>query len=65
MIEKISKEFSKNNIFHKIEGSSILTRRSKINIPDINEDISYLTGIIAGDGTLVKSKRKREDFTIP
>ncbi len=62
MIKKISKILSKNNIFHKINKKYVLTRRSKVKIPEINFDISYLVGVIAGDGTLIKSKRKRGGF---
>jgi len=59
MIKKISKELVKDNIYHKIEENFILTRRSKTKIPPLNEDISYLLGVISGDGSVIKSKRKR------
>ncbi|MAG07830.1 hypothetical protein CMI46_03385 [Candidatus Pacearchaeota archaeon] len=61
-ILKLSKELSKRNIFHKIEGNKILTRRSKTKIPEINEDIMYLLGVIEGDGSLAIAKRKRGGY---
>lgn len=62
MIKKISRELTKRGIYHKIEKEFILTRRSKTIIPLINEDIFYLLGVISGDGSLTKSKRKRGGY---
>jgi hypothetical protein len=59
MILKISKKLKENNIYHKVEGNLIKTRRSNTKIPSINKDIIYLIGVIAGDGCLTRSKRKR------
>lgn len=63
MILKVSEILTKRNIFHKIKKKKICTRRSKVKIPHlINNDIAYLVGVIAGDGSLVISKRKRGGF---
>ncbi len=62
MISKVSKRLLENNIYHKIEKNKVLTRRSKIRVPLINEDIFYLLGVISGDGSLIKSKRKRGGY---
>ena len=62
MIKRISKELFKGNIYHKIKENKILTRRSNIKIPLINEDIFYLLGVVEGDGSLIKSKRKRGGY---
>ena len=59
MIKKISKELTKRSIYHKIEENFILTRKSKTKIPLVNKEIFYLLGVISGDGSLVKTKRKR------
>lgn len=59
MINKISNLLSERNIYHKIDGTKIHTRRSKIIIPELNLDIAYLIGVIVGDGAMVETKRKR------
>ena len=62
MIKKISNQLAKKNIYHKIEKNKIFTRRSKTRIPSINKDIFYLLGVISGDGSMIKSKRKRGGY---
>ena len=62
MIKEVSNELRKKNVYHKIEKNFILTRRSKTKIPSTNEDIFYLLGVICGDGSLVKAKRKRGGY---
>lgn len=62
MMKKISEELKKRNIYHKTKEDKILTRRSETKIPKINEDIFYLLGAISGDGSLIKSKRKRGGY---
>ncbi len=62
MIKKVSKELKRRNIYHKKKEKFILTRRSKTKIPLVNEDIFYLLGAICGDGSLIKSKRKRGGY---
>ena len=59
MIIKVSKKLLEKNIFHRVEGDKIFTRKSITKIPSINEDLVYLIGIIAGDGSLIICKRKR------
>ena len=61
-ITQLSKELLSRNIFHKVERNVIFTRRSKVSIPNFNKDISYLLGVIAGDGSLTLAKRKRGGF---
>jgi len=62
MIKEISKELTKRNIYHKIKENFILTKRSKTKIPLISKDIFYLLGVISGDGSLVKTKRKKGGY---
>ncbi len=62
MIKKVSKELKKRNIYHKKEKEFILTKKSKTRIPNVNEDVFYLLGVISGDGSLVKCKRKRGGY---
>lgn len=62
MIKKISKELAKRNIYHKIEENFVLTRKSKTKIPLMNENVFYLLGVISGDGSLTKPKRKRGGY---
>ena len=59
ILKEISKELGKRKVFHKVEKRLIRTRRSKVKIPLMSKDIAYLIGVIAGDGSLVKCKRKR------
>jgi hypothetical protein len=59
MIKKISKKLKENNIFHKVEGSHIITRKSKVKIPNLSKDMAYIVGVIAGDGSLSTSKREK------
>ncbi len=62
MINKISALLRENKVYHKIEKCTIVTRRSKTKIPKINADIMYLLGVIEGDGSLTKTKRKRGGY---
>jgi len=62
IIKKLSSKLSESNIFHKIEKDFIKTRRSSVKIPKPNKDIFYLLGIIRGDGSLTKTKRKRGGY---
>lgn len=58
----ISQKLSEFKIFHKIENKIIITKRSKSKIPKMNEDIAYLIGVITGDGSLIRSIRKKGGF---
>ncbi|MBR9701374.1 hypothetical protein GOV13_00455 [Candidatus Pacearchaeota archaeon] len=62
LINEISSELTKRNIFHKIEKNFIRTRKSKIKVPIITNDIAYLLGVIRGDGSLCQSKRKKGGY---
>lgn len=62
MIKQLSKELSKRGIYNKIEKDSIRTRKSRVKIPRINNDIIYLIGVIAGDGSLSMTKRKKGGY---
>lgn len=54
----ISDFLTKLNVWHKIEGDYIRTRRTRLKIPEINNKIAYFTGAITGDGAITKCKRK-------
>ena len=54
----ISNFLTKLNVWHKIEGNYIRTRKMRIKIPKIDNKIAYLAGAITGDGSITKCKRK-------
>lgn len=62
MITQVSGLLKKNNIEHRIIGNSIIVRRGKkVKIPKrVDEEISYLCGVICGDGCLDKPTRKKD-----
>jgi len=57
-IETISNFLTKLNVWHKIEGNCIHTKRTCLRIPEIDNRVAYFTGVITGDGSITKSKRK-------
>lgn len=57
----VSNELRRKNVFHQINGRRVLTRRSSIRIPKFNSDLAYLIGVIAGDGSMTRSRRKKEE----
>ena len=59
MLSQVSNKLKQNNIYHTIKDNFIITRKSKVLIQEVNGDLSYLIGVIAGDGTLIKTKRKK------
>lgn len=59
MITEVSEKLKENNVFHKIKECKISTRKTIVTIPEIDEDIAYLVGVIAGDGNLSICKRKK------
>jgi intein/homing endonuclease len=62
ILQQVSKELYKQHVFHKINGEFILTRKSKVKICKPDVDIAYLLGVIAGDGAMITSKRKRGGY---
>ncbi len=62
MIYDISSELNKKRVFHKVDNPFIITKRTATKIPLINNDVAYITGVIAGDGTMVTSKRKKGGY---
>ena len=54
----ISDFLTKLNVWHKIEGNYIRTKRTRLKIPEIDNKIAYFTGVITGDGAITKCKRK-------
>ncbi len=62
LIYEISNLLSKKNVFHKINNNSIITKKLKIEIPKVDEDISYLVGVISGDGSMITSKMKKGGY---
>jgi len=57
-IQKVSEILNQLKVWHKIQENYIITRRKQIRIPEINSEIAYLAGVIAGDGAITKTKRK-------
>lgn len=58
-ITAVTRFLKKNKIWHKVEGRFIKTRRKRVKIPEVNEEVAYLTGAITGDGTITTCKRKK------
>jgi len=56
-IQKISEILNQLKVWHKIKEKYIITRRKQIRIPEINSEIAYLAGVIAGDGAITKTKK--------
>jgi intein/homing endonuclease len=54
----VSDFLTKLNVWHKIEGNFIRTKRTCLKIPRINNKVAYFTGVITGDGSITKCKRK-------
>ncbi len=62
MINKLSNELTKRKIYHIIKNNYIHTKKSKIKIPKFNPDLTYLLGVIAGDGSLNQTIRKKGGY---
>jgi intein/homing endonuclease len=58
----ISEMLSQAHIWHKTQNNSITTKRTTTPIPEISNKIAYLAGVIAGDGNLNISKRKKGGY---
>jgi intein/homing endonuclease len=58
----VSEILHKANIWHKIEKDFICTRRTRTKIPNINDKIAYLAGVVTGDGSLTICKRKKGGY---
>jgi intein/homing endonuclease len=58
----VSEALHKANVWHKIEKDFICTRRTHTKIPDVNNKIAYLAGVITGDGSLTICKRKKGGY---
>jgi hypothetical protein len=55
----VSELLSQAHVWHKTQNNSITTKRTTTPIPEINNKIAYLAGVIIGDGSLNSSKRKK------
>lgn len=58
----VSRALAEAHVWHKIDRDLICTRRTRTRIPEINDAIAYLAGVIAGDGNLNKCKRKKGGY---
>lgn len=58
----VSEILHKANIWHKIEKDFICTRRTRTKIPNVNNKIAYLAGVITGDGSLTVCRRKKGGY---
>lgn len=54
----ISDALKKANVWHKVQHDLICTRRTRVKIPNIDNRLAYLAGVVAGDGNLNVCKRK-------
>ena len=59
---EISQLLCQAHVWHKIQNKTIITKRLTTPIPEINNKIAYLTGIITGDGSLNICKRKKGGY---
>jgi len=58
----ISELLSQAHIWHKTENNVIITKRTATPIPEGNNKIAYLAGVITGDGSLNVCKRKKGGY---
>ncbi len=58
----ISELLSQAHIWHKTQNNAITTKRTTTPIPEINNKIAYLVGIVTGDGSLNVCKRKKGGY---
>jgi len=58
----ISELLSQAHIWHKTQNNAITTKRTTTPIPEINNKIAYLAGIVTGDGNLNVCKRKKGGY---
>jgi hypothetical protein len=58
----VSELLSQAHVWHKTQNKSITTKRTTTPIPEINNKIAYLAGVITGDGSLNSSKRKKGGY---
>jgi intein/homing endonuclease len=58
----ISKLLNQAHIWHKIDNDTICTKRTRTRIPEINSKVAYLAGIITGDGSLTRIRRKKGGY---
>jgi intein/homing endonuclease len=60
----VSELLSQAHIWHKTRNNSIVTKRKTTPIPEINNKVAYLAGVITGDGSLNISKRSGYHYRI-
>jgi hypothetical protein len=53
---------SQAHVWHKTRNNGITIKRTATPIPEINNKIAYLAGVITGDGSLNSSKRKKGGY---
>jgi hypothetical protein len=61
-VKAISNALSQAHVWHKTHDNMIRTKRADIKIPDVNEKVAYLAGVIAGDGNLNTCTREKGGF---
>jgi len=54
----VSLALNNAQVWHKIQNDFICTKKTCVKIPEINDKVAYLAGVITGDGHLTRSKRK-------
>lgn len=59
---EISETFDFLNIWHEAKNNFIITKRTITKIPRIDKNIAYLSGVIVGDGTVLKTKRRKGGY---
>jgi len=58
----VSEALSQAHVWYKIQDKSICTKRNCIKIPEINDKVAYLAGVVAGDGNLNVCRRKKGGY---
>jgi len=58
----ISEVLSQAGVWHKIKDDFICTKRTRIKIPEVDDKVAYLAGVVAGDGNLNVCKRKKGGY---
>ena len=58
----VSQALENAGVWHKIQNELICTRRTRIKIPKIEENVAYIAGVVTGDGNLNSCKRNKGGF---
>jgi hypothetical protein len=58
----VSQALDQAHVWHRIENNFIITKRTSIKIPQIDEKVAYFAGVVTGDGNVNTCKRKKGGY---